>query len=210
MLGSIIAWLTAGQPAHYLYLVAAAYALLEYILPRISSVAARSLLEAIANLLRSVPGVGVVFERFGTPRPAGSGASGSPGAPRSFLVLLATGATLLCACACFQPQNAKYNSDQCVIARQVVDCTRSAFLAEKDKGIQLVLGLIQQGQLDIPTLLSALKEAGFTQAECILAALDHDFLKVPRATAGDQTGFRVAWLDWRLVHRPGVTYRLPQ
>jgi hypothetical protein len=95
-----------------------------------------------------------------------------------------------------------------VIARQVVDCTQSAFLAEKDKGIQLVLGLIQQGQVDIPTLIQALKDAGFSQAECILAALDQDFLKSPRAPASDATGFRVAWLDWRLAHRPGVTYVL--
>ena len=75
MLATVIAWLTAGQPAHYLYLLAALYALVEYVLPRITSVAARSLLEALANVLRAVPGVGPIFERFGTPRTAPSAAA---------------------------------------------------------------------------------------------------------------------------------------
>lgn len=101
MFGTVVAWLIAGQPAHYLYFLAALYALAEYVLPRTTSVQARSVIEAFANVLRTVPGVGTIFERFGTPRtPPDTVASPSAG-PLTVLVLLSLG---LGACAAFYRQ----------------------------------------------------------------------------------------------------------
>jgi hypothetical protein len=66
-MSGLVSWLFAGSPPHYVYFLAAVYSLIEYYLPRTEKVKARSLFEALANVLALVPGVGAVAAKFGTP-----------------------------------------------------------------------------------------------------------------------------------------------
>lgn len=49
--------------------LASLYALVEWWLPRTDKIQARSVLEIVANVLRLIPGVGVVLNKVGTPPP---------------------------------------------------------------------------------------------------------------------------------------------
>jgi hypothetical protein len=71
--------------------------------------------------------------------------------------------------------------------------------------------LISTGVFDVPTLLAALLKAGITGGECILAALDGDFLTLQASTASTMHLDRLHnhWLEWRIEHRPGVRYIFP-
>lgn len=68
MLDRIAAFLAAGDPPHWqVGAVVLAILVIDWWLPRVKNPEARSLLEAIANLLRNLPIVGRIFGALATP-----------------------------------------------------------------------------------------------------------------------------------------------
>ena len=96
----------------------------------------------------------------------------------ALVLVLASLASGCGAANCYKTASPIYTSKKCIILRGSLDCTKDSLLAEKADGIKLVLGLIATGTVDVPTLLDALKGAGFSEGACILALLDHQFLQL--------------------------------
>ena len=123
------------------------------------------------------------------------------------LMILGTIATLLVACACWQPTNVKYNTPECIVARASVDCTVAAFKDEAGRGLSLVTELIAHGTFDAATLLDALKNAGFQSGECILASAANALGAKAAGASYNEAAFLKSWNDWRGTKRPGVIYK---
>lgn len=89
------------------------------------------------------------------------------------LVLLP--AVLLSSCACFDAKSPKYNTKGCVIARQVVDCTKgSIFDLAKAVGPAIAMALITGAKIDLQALAAAAEKNGVGNGLCILAAIEAD------------------------------------
>lgn len=127
---------------------------------------------------------------------------------RALLALVLCGSLFASGCACSRPADPKYNSAQCIFARDTVDCLKTVGEAEWQNAVAIALALIAGGVVDVPTLLLDLEHAGVTFGECVLAAIAKDFVGGTRANVNAQN-FVAGWNAWTTAARPGVRYLLP-
>ncbi len=106
---------------------------------------------------------------------------------------------------CFKPAAPSYPSKGCQIARQAVDCTTAAAKAQAGSGAAIGRALIDTGTVDTGALSTSLIALGFTDAECILAAIFSDFssmqlgpVPIPANVANSRLAFAANWRAHRV------------
>lgn len=96
---------------------------------------------------------------------------------------------------------------RCIVANQVIDCTTSSVMSQSGRGEAVAVGLITTGTVDTATLLSALISAGFSDGECIIAALASDYSTKP-AVASNMALFLQNYNTWMKTCRKNVQYKI--
>jgi hypothetical protein len=97
------------------------------------------------------------------------------------LVPILIGSMLMSGCACW---GADAQKKSCVVARQIVDCSKSTGVDLALHVAPALIALISSGAMDLPGLLSALTAEGFTEVDCIVQALRNDFASQPNLSPG--------------------------
>jgi len=114
-------------------------------------------------------------------------------------------------CACWKPEGK--NDPKCIVLREVVDCTTGAL---KDLGPALggVLAVLMSGntEIDWNVILDRLKGAGLTDAGCILAELQKDFMGKPAASPQYTAKMKVVqdvFTGWKVKNKmSGVKFKV--
>jgi len=109
-------------------------------------------------------------------------------------------------CACWAE---KANTKECIIARQVVDCTVGSIKDAGKSFIPVIISLISGGSPDWGAILTQLEGAGLANAGCIITMLQNDFS--PKAKAMDSEKRKAmdeAIAAWRAKNLPNVQFKV--
>lgn len=139
--------------------------------------------------------------------------------PSTPVAILLIGSLVLGAASCACWTEAERNTERCVIARQIVDCTKQSVFDTVAKIIPGLLALISGGKIDFDGVLDFLIKGGFDNIGCVLAALEHDLLPAAQFSPGDEVAARAASYSnafiersraWRNQHLAGYRFKLPK
>ncbi len=166
-------------------------------------------LDGIGDGRWSVPGH---FPQIGEPIPTRAGV-----APSSNTDLLVLGLLFaqIAGCACFKPEAPDYNSKACVVARQVVDCTKGSVIGLiMAVGPALAVAILSGAPIDLAHIAEQAEKGAIGNGLCLLAALEADLIKPgassPRlAVARGQSHDALSALAHRLYGPGPVAIKVP-
>jgi hypothetical protein len=112
--------------------------------------------------------------------------------------IIVIGSLLSSGCACW---GEKANSKECVILKQIIDCSVGASKDVVAHLIPTIVTLIAGGGANFDAVLQALKSGGFENVGCIMASLEKMLLENPAPGAR-------AFVEQAKLYRGSMKYRL--
>lgn len=177
---SLLALAGALISAHWAEILGVCYALINLANALAKGPEAKGKLAALADFLAVLArkdAAGTLKAPMAKSKPLGSDAP-APKSPPDLKALVALPLAFvvgLSGCACFRPSSDEYNSKKCVVARQVLDCTKDSLVGLLPLLPGIAVALMSGQPIDWQAVAQGAQDKGLANAACILAAIRVDF-----------------------------------